>query len=265
VLSSILTMDGRLLANNPRWLHWLVQTPSTNSWAIAHAHELQHGDVVFTQQQTAGRGQGDRVWYSPPGVLTASFVLDGVAHHYWPTLSLASGLAVIYAIEDLLPDCRTLLQLKWPNDVCYQQRKLAGILAEGQGQRVVVGIGCNRQVDVSGWDTSINPISLHQIQPIVPSELLMLERLRHYLLELAGMLTATSHSGFAPLLPELRRRDGLFGQEVSIDLSPSNPEQHWSGTGLGIDEQGRYQIQNGDGVVRSFAAGRIKLAAAEIT
>jgi BirA family biotin operon repressor/biotin-[acetyl-CoA-carboxylase] ligase len=130
---------------------------------------------------------------------------------------------------------------------------------------VVVGIGCNRQVDVSGWDASINPISLHQIQAIVPSELLLLERFRHYLLELAGMLTRTSTGGFAPLLPELRRRDGLLGKAVCIDLSPSSLEQYWSGTGRGMDEQGRYQIQNGDGIVRSFAAGRIKLAAAEIT
>jgi BirA family transcriptional regulator, biotin operon repressor / biotin---[acetyl-CoA-carboxylase] ligase len=255
-------MDGHLLANNPPWLHWLAQTASTNSWAIAHAATLQHGDVVFTPQQTAGRGQGNRVWHSPPGVLTASFILDGVAPHYWPALSLASGLAVIYAIEDLMPDCRALLQLKWPNDVWWQQRKLAGILAEVQGQRVVVGIGCNRQVDVSGWDASINPISLHQIQAIVPSELLLLERLRHYLLELAGMLTGTSASGFAPLLPELRRRDGLLGQAVCINLSSPSPEQNWSGTGRGIDEQGHYQIQNGDGVVRAFAAGRIRLTAA---
>jgi BirA family biotin operon repressor/biotin-[acetyl-CoA-carboxylase] ligase len=262
VLSSILTMDGHLLANNPPWLHWLAQTPSTNSWAIAHAAALQHGDVVFTPQQTSGRGQGNRVWHSPPGVLTASFILDGVAPHYWPALSLASGLAVIYAIEDLLPNCRALLQLKWPNDVWCQQRKLAGILAEGQGQRVVVGIGCNRQVDVSGWDASINPISLHQIQAIVPSELLMLERFRHYLLEVAGMLTEASTNGLTPLLPELRRRDGLWGQEVCIDLSPPSPEQHWYGTGRGIDEQGRYQIQNRDGVVRSFATGRIRLITA---
>ncbi len=255
-------MDGRLLANNPLWLNCLAETPSTNSWALANAPALQHGDVVFTQQQTAGRGQGDRVWYSPPGVLTASFVLDGVAPHYWPALSLASGLAVIYAIEDLLPACRQLLQLKWPNDVWCDQRKLAGILSEGQGQRVVVGIGCNRQVDFSGWDASINPISLHQIQAAVPSELLLLERLRHYLLEVAGMLTGASISGLASLLPELRRRDGLLGRAVCIDLPPPIPEKYWSGTGQGIDEQGRYQIQRADGVVRAFTVGRIRLTEA---
>ncbi len=251
-------MDGPLLAeNNPAWLHWLAQTPSTNTWAIEHSTQLHHGDVVFTPHQTAGRGQGDRVWQSPPGVLTASFILDGVAPRHWPALSLTSGLAVIYAIEDLLPAGRQRLQLKWPNDVWCDQRKLAGILAEGQGQRVVVGIGCNLQVDFRGWDESINPISLHQIQPIVPSELLLLERLRHYLLEVAGLLTA--QGGLAPLLPELRRRDALWGQAVWIGL----PQQSWSGIAQGIDEQGRYQIQGANHELRSFTAGRIRLAAAE--
>jgi BirA family transcriptional regulator, biotin operon repressor / biotin---[acetyl-CoA-carboxylase] ligase len=254
VLFSILAMDGRLLENNPGWLHWLAKTPSTNSWAKDHAAQLQHGDVVFTQQQTAGRGQGDRVWHSPPGVLTASFILDDIAMMHWPAVSLASGLAVIYAIEDLMPPCQNMLRLKWPNDVWCQQRKLAGILAEGQGQRVMVGIGCNRQVDFTEWESEIQPISLHHLAAVVPSELLLLERFRHYLLEVAGLVTALSPIGLSALLPELRRRDALSGQAVQINL----PSQHWSGTALGIDEQGRYQIQGTNGEVRSFAAGRIR-------
>jgi BirA family transcriptional regulator, biotin operon repressor / biotin---[acetyl-CoA-carboxylase] ligase len=261
VLSSILTMDGLLSKINPPWLHWLDQTASTNSWAIDHAAQLQHGDVVFTTQQTAGRGQGDRVWQAPPGVLTASFMVDGVAPLHWPALSLASGLAVIYAIEDLLPTCQNMLQLKWPNDVWCNQHKLAGILAEGSGQRVVVGVGCNRQVDFvdfTEWASGINPISLHQIQTIVPSELALLARLRHYLLEVGGLLRGDSVRGMSRLLPELRRRDALVGSAVRIDL----PHQHWSGKALGMDEQGRYQIQGNNGEVRSFAAGRIRLLAA---
>jgi BirA family transcriptional regulator, biotin operon repressor / biotin---[acetyl-CoA-carboxylase] ligase len=259
VLSFILTMDGPLLEeNNPSWLHWLAQTPSTNTWALGHSTQLQHGDVVFTPHQTAGRGQGDRVWQAPPGVLTASFILDRVASQYWPALSLASGLAVIYAIEDLMPACAGWLQLKWPNDVWCNHRKLAGILPESQGRRVVVGIGCNRQVDFTGAEPGLNPISLHQLQLIIPSELSLLERLRHYLLEVAGLLTASS--GLTPLLAELRRRDALWGQTVWIEL----PQQSWSGTAQGIDQQGRYQIQGVDGEIRSFAAGRIRRAVAEI-
>jgi BirA family transcriptional regulator, biotin operon repressor / biotin---[acetyl-CoA-carboxylase] ligase len=128
----------------PAWLHWLDQTPSTNSWSIEHLSQLQHGDVVFTPQQTAGRGQFDRIWHSPPGVLTASFILDGLDPSQQSGLSLAVGLAVIYAIEDLAISCQNCLQLKWPNDIWYDQRKLAGILCEVSKDRLIVGIGCNR-------------------------------------------------------------------------------------------------------------------------
>ncbi len=248
-------MDGSLSKINLPWLHWLDQTASTNSWAIDHAAQLQHGDVVFTQQQTAGRGQGDRVWHAPPGVLTASLMMDGVAPLHWPVLSLASGLAVIYAIEDLMPNCHNMLRLKWPNDVWCNQRKLAGILVEGSGQRLVIGIGCNRQVDFTDWPaTSIQPISLHHMQAVVPSELALLARLRHYLLEAGGLLMSGSGQGLSLLWPELRRRDALVGTAVGIDLA----HEHWSGTALGIDGQGHYQIQGNDGEVRSFAAGRIR-------
>jgi BirA family transcriptional regulator, biotin operon repressor / biotin---[acetyl-CoA-carboxylase] ligase len=249
------------LENNPLWLHWLEQTPSTNSWALAHASQLQHGDVVFTPRQTAGRGQGERQWLAPPGVLTASFILDGIAPVHWPALSLASGLAVIYAIEDLLPIGRELLRIKWPNDVWCHQRKLAGILAEGAGQRVIVGIGCNRQVDFGEWRAAVLPISLHQIQSPVPSEILLLERFRHYLLEVAGLLSPAA-LGLALLLPELRRRDELLNTAVCIE---SLPAHYWSGTALGIDAQGCYQIQGANGEIRSFAAGRIRPLAAGLT
>jgi BirA family transcriptional regulator, biotin operon repressor / biotin---[acetyl-CoA-carboxylase] ligase len=251
-------MDGRLLENNPQWLHLLEQTPSTNSWAIEHPTQLQHGDVVFTRHQTAGRGQGDHRWHSPPGVLTASFILDGIAVGHWPALSLASGLATIYAIEDLLPTCQGVIQLKWPNDLWVDRKKLAGILAEGSGQRVVVGIGCNRQANFTDWSAGAAgqpPISLHQIQAAVPSELLLLERLRHYLLEVAGLLMANSEQGLCPLWPALRQRDALLGHTVTITV-PHQPD--WSGTALGIDPQGCYQIQGSTGEIRSFASGRLR-------
>jgi BirA family transcriptional regulator, biotin operon repressor / biotin---[acetyl-CoA-carboxylase] ligase len=160
----------------PSWLHWLPETPSTNTWAIEHAAQLQHGDVVFTPKQTAGRGQFDRVWQSPPGVLTASFILDEVP---LTGLSLAVGLAVIYAIEDLI-NSPNILQIKWPNDIWHQQQKLAGILCEVHKTRVVVGIGCNLQVDLPA--ALSNAISLHQLHALEISELAMLTSIRRYLL-----------------------------------------------------------------------------------
>ncbi len=255
---------------NPRhWLHTLDTCPSTNSWAIARADQLHHGDVIFTKQQTSGRGQHDRTWHSPSGVLTASFVLDNLNPNLLPGLSLAVGLAVIFAIEDLVPECRDMLRLKWPNDVWIDRQKLAGILCEATSgnvsgkTRAVVGIGINRCVDfaAAGLDVSAigNAVSLHSIASNVPDELCLLDRLRHYLLELADMFSNTDRppekSGLAPLLPQLRRRDGLIGCNVAIELS----SETICGEAAGIDGCGRLLVCLAGDRIQAFTSGRVRL------
>ncbi|WP_293354466.1 MULTISPECIES: biotin--[acetyl-CoA-carboxylase] ligase [unclassified Microcoleus] len=253
----------------PHWLHTLDTCPSTNTWAIARADQLHHGDVIFTKQQTNGRGQQGRTWYAPTGVLTASFVLDNLNPHLLPGLSLAVGLAVIFAIEDLVPECRDMLRLKWPNDVWIHRQKLAGILCEASsgnsfGTRAVVGIGLNRCVDfaAAGLDDRAigNAVSLHSIATNVPDELCLLARLRHYLLELADMFSATDKppekSGLAMLLPELRRRDGLIGSNVAIELS----SETICGEAAGIDGCGRLLVCLAGDRIQAFTSGRIRLS-----
>ena len=248
--------------NLPSWLHWLDSCPSTNSWAIDRAAQLHHGDVIFTRLQTAGRGQHGRTWHAPTGVLTASFVLDNLNANLLTGLSLATGLAVIYAIEDLVPDCRDMLRLKWPNDVWINRRKLAGILCEATSDkdsgktRVVVGIGINRCADFdrAGLDARAigNAVSLHSISNNIPDELALLDRLRHYLLELADMFARTE-SGLAPLLPELQRRDALLGCNLSIEL----PSETITGEATGIDKFGRLLLRLPDDRIRAFTCGRV--------
>lgn len=256
-------------ANFPSWLHWLDTCPSTNTWAHQQAAQLQHGDVVFTRRQTSGRGQHGRTWHAPIGVLTASFVLDNLNSSLLSGMSLAVGLATIYAIEDLVPDCSGILRLKWPNDVWINGCKLAGILCEATSDkaagktRVVVGIGLNRCVDFDRARLDAraigNAVSLHSISSAVPDELSLLRRLRHYLLELGDMFSKTekpvSKSGLAPLLSELRCRDALFGLSVAIEL----PSETIAGQAAGIDGYGRLLLSLPDDRVRFFTSGRVRL------
>jgi len=254
----------RTLENLPKWLHWLDSCPSTNTWASDRATQLQHGDVVFTRQQTAGRGQQGRIWYAPTGVLTASFVCDRLPVTQLPKLSLAAGLAVIYAIEDLLPNCQDILRLKWPNDVLINDRKLAGILCEATSgntsinTRAIVGIGLNRCVNFAEAGLNINAVSLHEISSIVPDEFSLLERLRHYLLEASGMLAmsdiAAENVGLAKLLPELRRRDMLRDRHITLEL----PQETISGQAVGIDTYGRLLLRLSDDKVQAFTSGRVQ-------
>jgi BirA family biotin operon repressor/biotin-[acetyl-CoA-carboxylase] ligase len=106
----------------------LASTPSTQEVA----RDLPLGSAVLTDHQTAGRGRLGRSWETPPGTaLLASFVMPAR-----PLASLAAGVAAAHA-------CGPPARLKWPNDVLLDGAKLAGVLAEVHGDRVVVGVGVN--------------------------------------------------------------------------------------------------------------------------
>jgi len=106
----------------------LASTPSTQEVARG----LPLGSAVVADHQTAGRGRLGRTWEAPPGTaLLASFVLPAR-----PLASLAAGVAAAHA-------CGPASRLKWPNDVLLGGAKLAGLLAELHGDRVIVGIGIN--------------------------------------------------------------------------------------------------------------------------
>jgi BirA family transcriptional regulator, biotin operon repressor / biotin---[acetyl-CoA-carboxylase] ligase len=194
--------------------------------------------------------------------MTASFVLDEIPAMQLPVMSLAAGLAVIYAVEDLIPDCQGLLRLKWPNDVLLEGRKLAGILCEasstGAMGRVVVGVGLNRCVDFSArdWeDIALRPASLHQISSQVPEELALLERLRHYLLESAGLLRFQDRSGqdLGGLLSALQSRDALLGQTITVEIGT----ERITGEGVGIGDRGHLLLRLTGGQIQSLASGHI--------
>ena len=122
--------------------------------------DAPEGAVATTNEQTAGRGRLGREWVAPPGSsLLASIVLrPEVPTANLPELSLVAGRAVARALGELA-------EVKWPNDVLLNGRKVAGILAEAREGRVVLGIGIN----VSQSDDELPE------RPVHPATSLLLE------------------------------------------------------------------------------------------
>jgi BirA family biotin operon repressor/biotin-[acetyl-CoA-carboxylase] ligase len=129
-------------------VRWYPEIGSTNDVAAAWAeHGAREGCVVVADAQSAGRGRHGRNWASPSGAgLYVSTVLRP-AEHVLPLLTIAAGVGVaegIQAVTGLVAD------LKWPNDVFINGRKVAGVLAEATssatGTRVVLGVGINASV-----------------------------------------------------------------------------------------------------------------------
>ena len=96
--------------------------------------EADIGHVIFADRQTAGRGRFGHDWISPIGGLYATFILDQIE-----LPSIHAGVCVVAALER-----RGLFaHLKWPNDVVAGGKKLAGILVETAGERILAGVGVN--------------------------------------------------------------------------------------------------------------------------
>ena len=100
------------------------------------ARSCPPGTVVMAETQTAGRGRYGRTWQSPKGNLYMSLVLPDMGKNT-PYIAFLTAVAV----ADSLPDFN--VSLKWPNDVLLDGKKLAGILVERVGDKIIVGIGVN--------------------------------------------------------------------------------------------------------------------------
>jgi BirA family biotin operon repressor/biotin-[acetyl-CoA-carboxylase] ligase len=145
---------------------WYEVLPSTNSYLLQRLEQdpmLPNGTAVGTRYQTAGRGQRSKQWVAAPD----SSLLFSVAAQ--PAASLADqplfcfGVAITIAetLETLFPESD--IQLKWPNDLYTQDRKLGGILIENvlRGSRwqwTVIGLGLN--LLPQAFDPSMHPIPI---------------------------------------------------------------------------------------------------------
>jgi BirA family biotin operon repressor/biotin-[acetyl-CoA-carboxylase] ligase len=117
------------------------RTGSTNADLLADRSAAE-GDWLVALEQTAGKGRQGRNWLGQPGNFYGSTLVRLAAGDPpAQSLSLAAGLALIEAVEIAAPN--TPLLLKWPNDLIVDGAKLAGILLERNGERIVIGFGVN--------------------------------------------------------------------------------------------------------------------------
>ncbi|HUE74603.1 MAG TPA: biotin--[acetyl-CoA-carboxylase] ligase [Pirellulaceae bacterium] len=128
--------------------HDELGSTSDHALKLAAQDDLELPLLVVAERQTAGRGRGANRWWAADGALTFSLVIQPPPAQLppanWPRLSLAAGLAICQALEAFAP--QALFQVKWPNDVYAEGRKIAGILIESPAQsrgRLVIGIGIN--------------------------------------------------------------------------------------------------------------------------
>jgi BirA family transcriptional regulator, biotin operon repressor / biotin---[acetyl-CoA-carboxylase] ligase len=199
------------------------------------------GAIATTDHQTAGRGRLGRRWLEAPGTsVMVSVLLRPPAERRAPELSLVAAIAVALALDDVIGGGGARAQIKWPNDVLLQGRKVAGILAEMKGVAVVLGIGINvnQIADELPEGTKLEAASLRSLDGVVRDRETVLTSLLHRLDRLYAEWRA---GGLEPLRHELAARDYLRGRRIRAGET--------AGVAAGIDPAGRLLVETTAGLV----------------
>lgn len=227
---------------------------STNSLALTRVREnaLVPPTLVLAQEQVAGRGRSQNQWWSTNGSLTFSIVLEGPEASGVPVLPLVMGLAVLRAINSLLGSNQGV-QVKWPNDVYWGNRKLAGLLVESVGGKRPVVVGCglnvNQRMDEAPEEIRYRSTSIFEMvgQTLHLPE--VLEALMQQMLVGHRELLDRDTNWLA----EYRAACWLSGHVVQV----CQGKQAWVGRCLGIDDQGQLTLETEQGT-QKISSGTVR-------
>jgi BirA family biotin operon repressor/biotin-[acetyl-CoA-carboxylase] ligase len=229
----------------------LWETDSTNGRLLMRAASQDvHAHVCVAEFQRAGRGRQGRAWHASLGsglCLSIAWRFAGNLDH---ALSLAVGVALARSLKRIGAHD---IALKWPNDVLWQERKLAGILVErrlrSNGDNIaVIGIGVN--VDCSAGCTGETRQDRVDLRTVLGQAVSRNRLVGEILNDLCAVLAACAHGGFAAFIAEWRSLDALYGRAVKIHL----PTETLAGQAAGIDENGAFLATVNDKQQRFYAA-----------
>ena len=229
-------------------LHHFYKIGSTNTAAMSAAAEgAPEGSVFLAEEQLAGRGRGANSWQSPrsSGIYCSVVVRPTLPPSEVLVLSLAAGLAVRAAIQQV--DSRVAADLKWPNDVLIDGKKVCGILTEMNAEAtrvryIVIGIGIN--ANQASFPEELHATSLRLITGSGWSRVEML----------AALLKSLDRE-YRQLLEERGARESILrrfaensswvqGKAIRIEESDSPFE----GTTEGLDERGFLRVRTPHGI-----------------
>ena len=234
----------------------VIYYPSLTSTMEVARREAQQGategTVILADEQTAGRGRLERVWLSPRGNIALSVILcPGLS--CLPSLIMLASLAVAHSIEAVTG---LKAQIKWPNDVLINGRKVCGMLIESdvQGNTVnytIIGIGIN---------VNLRPADFPDILPIATSlshelgrDVSRLSVIRCLLVEIERLYLTLSGGG--SIYQEWRDSLVTLGKKVRVKWG----ETVYEGIAESVATDGSLLLRGSDGSLTRIVAGDVTL------
>ena len=234
----------------------VIYYPSlTSTMGVARREAQQgaaEGTVIIADEQTAGRGRRGRVWLSPRGSIALSVILYPSLSHL-PSLIMLASLAVVHSIESVTG---LKSQIKWPNDVLVNGRKVCGILIESdvQGNAVnyaIIGIGINANLRLADFP-EILPIAA-SLSDEMGRDVSRLSIIRCLLVETERVYLALSAGG--SIYEEWRDSLVTLGRRVCVKTG----EAIYEGVAESVARDGSLLLRGPDGSLTRIVAGDVTL------
>lgn len=229
---------------------------STNTVALnLGPQEGPHGTVVIAEEQTGGRGRLGRTWYSEKssGIYLSVLLRPPLSPAAAPILTLLAGLAAHRAIRSVTG---APVDIRWPNDLLVNGKKICGILTEMQAEldrlhKVVLGIGINvnhhampEELRTIATSLAIEGGQRYSRLQVLVNLLRELERYYHLLLK---------NGNTAILEPWASTSSYAQGKRVRVKTR----DKEFSATTAGLDKTGALKLRSEDGKEELFIAGEI--------
>ena len=250
-------IESSLSNLNLKAIRFFDSTGSTNDealkWAKSGADDLS---LVVAEEQTLGRGRMDRPWFTPPRTALAFSLILRPTYEEKVLLSRTVGLAAL-ALADVLQMLNLDPQIKWPNDILLNGRKLAGILIEATWvddmvDNLVIGIGINvakgavPSTDIIGFPAT----SLENILGYVPDRKVLLHSI------LANIIALRPHIGTDSFMSAWEKKLAYYGRQVRVEMGG---EKSVSGKVVGLEPDGSLRLIDDDGKSISVRFGDVRL------
>jgi len=242
-----------------RTFYHFYSVDSTNAFALrllAHGRNAPDGTLIVAESQTAGRGRMGRSWYSEPeaGLYLSLVLRPDISPGFAPLFTLGCAVALHKAVER---QTGLKADIKWPNDLLVEGKKVAGILAEIQADLdrihvLVVGVGLNVNHTVLPDELAGRATSLRRVSGHVYSRL---EILLDFLEQFEGLIDRFHAAGPEVIVAEWTSHSSFaFGRQVEIADGPRIVE----GVTRGLNPFGALRVETLDGHVQELYSGEVR-------
>lgn len=239
-----------------RTIHYFRRVASTNDVAKEFAARgAKEGTVIVAETQTRGRGRLGREWVSPEGGIWLSVILRSTVNLKDASkLTLTASVAVARTLNKIY-DVKA--EIKWPNDVQIDGRKVCGILTEATARDktadfFVVGIGVNANIDLSSLPKLLRD-STTSLKEELKRNIEREQFLSALLTEIERYYDAFSRRKFDSILKEWRSLCSHLGSQVKI----ASFDETFEGLAVDVDENGALLVKLKDGTTRRVVSGDI--------